>query len=69
MAEKSKVWFNSDAVFLEVRISDMVGYKKETNNDVVMERVDAAGPVVGFSLMGVSQFRKSRPLEANLVSN
>ena len=37
------------------------------HHDAVMERVDAQGHVVGFSLMGVSQFRKEKPLEADLV--
>jgi hypothetical protein len=54
---------------LEVCFSDVAGYEKETNHDAVMERVDAEGHVVGFSIMGVSQFRKSKPLEADLVSN
>jgi hypothetical protein len=33
-----------------------------------MERVDAEGRVIGFSIMGVSQFKKGKPLEADLVS-
>jgi hypothetical protein len=33
-----------------------------------MERVDAEGDVIGFSIMGVSQFSKDKPLEADLVS-
>lgn len=68
MADKLKVWFDAEADFLEVRFSEVVGYEKETNNDAVMERVDAQGRVVGFSIMGVSQFRKGKPLEADLIS-
>ena len=34
----------------------------------VMERVDAKGRVIGFSVMGVSKFKKSNPLEADLVA-
>ena len=45
----------------------MAGYGKETNHEAVMERVDAQGQVVGFSIMGVSQFRKEKPLEADLI--
>jgi hypothetical protein len=30
--------------------------------------VDAAGHVIGFSVMGVSKFRKGKPLEADLVA-
>ena len=50
---------------LETKVA---GYEKETNHDAVMERVDAQGHVIGFSIMGVSQFRKANPLEADLVS-
>ena len=68
MANKLKVWFDPEADFLEVRFSDAAGYEKETNHDAVMERVDAEGLVIGFSIMGVSQFSKDKPLEADLVS-
>jgi hypothetical protein len=68
MAGKLKVWFDAEADFLEVRFSDVPGYEKETNHDAVMERVDAEGHVIGFSILGVSQFRKDKPLDAELVS-
>jgi uncharacterized protein YuzE len=68
MAHKLKVWFDPEADFLEVRFSDAAGYEKETNHDAVMERVDAEGHVIGFSIMGVSQFSKDKPLEADLLS-
>jgi uncharacterized protein YuzE len=69
MADKLKVWFDPEADFLEVRFSDAAGYEKETNHDAVMERVDAEGHVIGFSIMGVSQFSKDKPLQADLVSS
>jgi uncharacterized protein YuzE len=68
MASKVKVWFDAEADFLEVRFSDAAGYEKETTHDAVMERVDAEGNVIGFSILGVSQYRKSKPLEADLVA-
>jgi uncharacterized protein YuzE len=68
MADKLKVWFDAEADFLEVRFSEAPGYEKETNNDAVMERVDAEGRVIGFSITGVSQFKKGKPLEVDLVS-
>ena len=68
MAGKLKVWFDAEADFLEVRFSDAPGYEKETNHDAIMERVDAEGHVIGFSILGVSQFSKDKPLEAELVS-
>ncbi len=68
MANKVKVWFDAEADFLEVRFSDAPGYEKETSHDAVMERVDAQGNIIGFSILGVSQHRKSKPLEAELVA-
>ncbi len=67
MADKVKVWFDAEADFLEVRFSDAAGYERETSHDAVMERVDAQGRVIGFSVMGVSRFNKEKPLEANLA--
>ena len=68
MADKIKVWFNAEADFLEVRFSDDAGYEKETKHDAVMERVGAAGHVIGFSILGVSRFKKGKPLEADLAA-
>ncbi|MDA1050935.1 MAG: DUF2283 domain-containing protein [Planctomycetota bacterium] len=68
MADRIKVWFDAEADFLEVRFSDAAGYEKETAHDAVMERVDAQGHVIGFSILGVSRFKKDKPLEADLVS-
>jgi uncharacterized protein YuzE len=68
MADRLKVWFDAEADFLEVRFSDAAGYEKETNHDAVMERVDEHGHVIGFSIMGVSQFKKEKPLDTELMS-
>ncbi len=67
MADKVKVWFDAEADYLEVRFSDAAGYMKETKNDALMERVDAQGRIIGFSIMGVSRFKKDKPLEADLA--
>ena len=67
MANKVKVWFDAEADFLEVRFSDDGGYERETQHDALMERVDAKGNVIGFSILGVSRFKKDRPLEADLA--
>jgi hypothetical protein len=32
-----------------------------------MQRVDAQGHVIGFSVLGVSHFKKGKPLEADLL--
>lgn len=64
MVDRIKLWFDAQADFLEVRFSDAAGYEKETPNDAVMERLDAQGNVIGFSILGVSRFRIEKPLEA-----
>ena len=68
MADKVKIWFDAEADYLEVQFAEAAGYMKETQHDAVMERVDAQGRVIGFSVMGVSRFKKSKPLEADLVA-
>lgn len=68
MADKVKVWFDAEADFLEVRFSDAAGHMQETKHDAVMERVDAQGQVIGFSILGVSRFKKGKPLEADLAA-
>ena len=67
MADKVKVWFDAEADYLEVRFSDAAGYEKETQHDAVMERVDQQGRVIGFSILGVSRFKKDKPLVADLI--
>jgi cytochrome oxidase Cu insertion factor (SCO1/SenC/PrrC family) len=62
-----KLWFDAEADFREVRFSDAAGYERQTNHDAVMERVDAQGHVIGFSVLGVSKFKKDKPLEADLL--
>jgi len=32
-----------------------------------MQRVDKDGQVIGFSILGVSRFKKGKPLEADLA--
>jgi uncharacterized protein YuzE len=68
MAERVKVWFDPEADFLEVIFSEAPGYMRETENDAVMERVDAEGNLLGFSILAVSQLAKSKPLIAELLS-
>lgn len=68
MAEKVKVWFDSEGDFLEVQFSHAPGFMRATAHEAVMERVDEQGHVLGFSVLGVSQFRKGHPLEAELMT-
>jgi hypothetical protein len=66
MAEKVKVWFDPEGDFLEVLFNDAPWYMRTTAHDALMERVDEQGRVLGFSILGVSRFRKERPFEAEL---
>ena len=67
MADRVRVWFDAEADYLEVRFSDAAGYMKETKNDALMERVDAQGRVIGFSVMSVSRFKKISRLRRILL--
>jgi uncharacterized protein YuzE len=68
MARQVKIWYDTEGDFLEVRFSDKAGYMRETDNDAVMERVDDAGNLLGFSVMGVSRLTKTKPLVADLLA-
>lgn len=68
MAQSVKVWFDKEGDFLEVRFSDAPGFMRESDQDAVMERVDAAGHVLGFTVMAVSKLDKDHPLVAQLAA-
>lgn len=61
-----KVWYDPEGDFLEVLFENKAGYFKETDNDLVMEKVDEDGNILGFSVQQISTVKK-RPLEATLV--
>ncbi|TMH42890.1 MAG: DUF2283 domain-containing protein [Betaproteobacteria bacterium] len=62
---KVKIWFDREADYLEVLFDDREGFFRETKSDQVMEKVDAQGNVLGFSVLKVSALTKS-PLEVTL---
>lgn len=66
MVEKMKIWFDAKGDYLEVQFHDGAGFMQGTTHDAVMERVNLKGEVIGFSILGVSRFKKKRPLEAYL---
>lgn len=66
-AVKLKVWYDAEGDFLEVLFGKKPGYYRQTKNDQVMERVDAKGNIIGFSVLRVSAFRKKKPLEVALA--
>ncbi len=66
MAAKTvKMWFDPEADFLEVIFEQKPGFFRPTENDQVMEKVDEAGNILGFSVLRVSQLKKV-PLEVEL---
>jgi uncharacterized protein YuzE len=66
MAERRvKIWYDPEGDYLEVMFDQRPGYFRETASDQVMEKVDEAGNILGFSLMKVSALKKA-PLEVAL---
>ena len=66
MAQRNvKVWYDPEGDFLEVIFDKKPGYFRETASDQVMEKVDAEGNVLGFSVLRVSAVKR-QPLEVTL---
>jgi uncharacterized protein YuzE len=67
--EKSKnikVWFDKESDFLEVLFEKKAGSFRETANDAVMEKIDARGKVIGFSILNVSALAIRKPFSVTL---
>jgi uncharacterized protein YuzE len=64
-AKRLKIWYDREADYLEVLFDQREGFFRETANDQVMEKVDAEGNLLGFSVMKVSALTKA-PLEVML---
>ena len=60
-----KLWYDPEGDYLEVIFDQREGFFRETENDQVMEKVDADGNILGFSVLRVSSL-KTRPLEVSL---
>jgi uncharacterized protein YuzE len=66
MAErKVKIWYDPEGDYLEVVFDQKPGYFRETASDQVMEKVDEAGNILGFSVLKVSSLKQA-PLEVAL---
>jgi hypothetical protein len=63
--KKLKIWYDAEGDYLEVMFDQKEGYFRETSSDQVMEKVDAEGNVIGFSLLKLSAV-KGHPLELTL---
>jgi uncharacterized protein YuzE len=66
MDKEIKVWYDKEGDYLEVLLERKEGYFKETENDAVMEKVDAEGNVIGFSILKVSALKEQEPLSIEL---
>ena len=62
---KVRIWYDPEGDYLEVIFDQRPGYFHETENDQVMEKVDAKGNVLGFSVLKLSSVKKT-PLEVAL---
>ena len=69
MTTTLKIWFDKEGDFLEVLFSDQPGYMEETDHDGIMKRVDAQGNILGFSILGVSQLEKDKPLVTEFLTD
>jgi len=63
--DRVKVWYDAKGDYLEVLFDQRPGYFRETTYDQVMEKVDAEGNVLGFSVQKVSAIR-IQPLDGAL---
>jgi uncharacterized protein YuzE len=66
MAKRIRVWYDPEGDYLEVLFERKKGYFRETKNDAVMEKVDAEGNVIGFSILKVSALKEKRPMSVSL---
>jgi uncharacterized protein YuzE len=66
MEKEVKIWYDKESDYLEVLFEKKTGYFKETENDAVMEKVDAKGNVIGFSILKVSALTEKKPLSVSL---
>jgi len=68
MGKEVKIWYDKEGDYLEVLFERKAGYFRETKNDAVMEKVDAEGNIIGFSILKVSAL-KEKPLSISLESH
>jgi uncharacterized protein YuzE len=56
--QRVKIWYDAEGDYLEAMFERKEGYFRETSNDQIMEKVDADGNVIGFSVLKVSALRE-----------
>lgn len=60
-----KLYYDPEGDYMEVLFADREGYFRESADERVMEKVDASGEVIGFSVLSVSSVRGA-PFEVAL---
>jgi len=68
MGKEIKIWYDKEGDYLEVMFERKTGYFRETENDAVMEKVDALGNILGFSILKVSRLAE-KTLSISLKSH
>lgn len=63
--KRVRIWYDPEGDYLEVIFEQKAGFFRETKLDQVMEKVDAEGNLLGFSILKVSSL-KAHPLEVTL---
>ena len=64
--KRNKIWYDGECDYLEVIFERKAGYFRETRNDVVMEKVDEEGNILGFSIQKVSALKEREPISVSL---
>ncbi len=53
MAKEVTIWYDLEGDYLEIIFERKAGYFKETDHEAIMQKVDSAGNVLGFSVLGL----------------
>jgi hypothetical protein len=62
---KLTIWYDREGDYLEVTFDQKAGFFRETASDQIMQKVDADGTLLGFSVLKVSA-QRATPLEVVL---
>lgn len=54
------IWYDGEADLLEVMFERREGYFRDTDDEHVMEKVDEAGNLLGFSIMGLRRMKQGK---------
>ncbi|MCY7352083.1 MAG: DUF2283 domain-containing protein [Cytophagaceae bacterium] len=63
------VWYDPEGDFLEVLFEKKAGFFRATDHEAILEKVDAEGTVIGFSIQNISSLKQEPPILAQLKTN